>query len=388
VAGFLESGPEKGSLKVTGVTIVPVSNAAEMNRFIRLPSRLFAADPNFVTPLEMERRDALDFSKNPFFEHAEAQYFLAVRDGRDVGRISAQVDKLIKEPSIGQFGLIVAEDDAEVFRALFAAAEDWLRKRGRTRIQGPFNLTINEETGLLVDGFTTPPMIFMSHDPKYAGARIEAQGYAKAKDVIAYLYDMTNGLPRTISRMLERHKPVGMTVRNIDMKNYDREFDTVINIFNDAWSQNWGFVPFTEAELKHTAKGLKPLLDSRLTSIVEMNGVPIGFGIMLPNLNEIISDFKGRLLPFNWIKLLTRLKRARTSRVPLMGVRRSFNGGLATGLVPILLIETMRQGALKRGIQHVELSWILEDNKPMRRIIESLGSDAYKTYRVYEKVLQ
>jgi hypothetical protein len=373
---------------VSEVSIVQVGNAAELKRFIRLPSRLFAADPHFVPPLEMERRDALTPSRNPYFEHAEVQLFLAVRDGRDVGRISAQIDRLVADPAIGHFGLIVAEDDPRVFAALFRAAEAWLRQRGRTRIQGPFNLSINEETGLLIKGFNTPPMIFMSHDPPYAGARVEEQGYAKAKDVIAYLYNALHDLPPAARRLIDRHKSAELRVRSIDMKNYYAEFDSVIDMFNDAWSGNWGFVPFTAAELKHMAKGLKPLIDPALTAIVELRGQPIGFGITLPNLNEAIRDFHGSLLPFNWIKLLWRIKRGtRSGRVPLMGIRRSFSGGLVGGMVPFLIIGHMRKGALPRGLRDVELSWILEDNLPMRRIIEALGADPYKTYRVYEKVL-
>ena len=179
-----------------------------------------------------------------------------------------------------------------------------------------------------------------------------------------------------------------MTVRKLDMKRYRAEFDTVTAIFNDAWSQNWGFIPWTEAEIAHMAKGLKPLIDPNLVAIVEVNGEAVGFGIMLPNLNEAIADFKGRLLPFNWIKLLWRLKRGTsTARVPLMGVRRSYSGGLLGGLVPFLIIDSMRKGALAKNVTHVELSWILEDNGPMRHIIESLGSIPYKTYRVYEKSL-
>ena len=170
--------------------IVPVRTPAELDRFVRLPAKLYANDKHFVPPLLLERKEALSPKKNPLFEHAEVQLFLAVRDGRDVGRISAQVDRLIQDPTIGQFGMIAAEDDAEVFTALFGAAEGWLRERGRTRIQGPFSLSINEETGLLIEGFDTPPMMFMPHDPRYAAGRVEEQGYRKAKDVLAYLYDM------------------------------------------------------------------------------------------------------------------------------------------------------------------------------------------------------
>jgi hypothetical protein len=371
------------------ITVIPVLSSAELKRFIRLPRHLYAGDPNFVPPLEMERLDALRPGRNPYFEHAEAQYFLAVRNGRDVGRISAQVDRLVKDPSIGHFGLVVAEDDPAIFAALFAAAEAWLRQRGRTRVRGPFNLSINEETGLLVEGFDTPPMIFMSHDPAYAGPRIEAQGYGKAKDVVAYLFDMGVDFPPRIRRLADRYASSGVKLRQIDMSRFESEFGMVMEIFNDAWSGNWGFVPFTDAELKHMAKGLKPLLDPKLTAIAEYDGRAVAFGIMLPNLNEAIRDFGGRLLPFNWLRLLLRLKKGTASaRVPLLGVRRSFSAGLSGGLAPFLIIDSMHKGAREKGIQRIELSWILEDNRPMRRIIEELGAVAYKTYRVYEKNLQ
>ena len=369
------------------ITIVPVRSPAELKRFIRLPARLYANLPHFVPQLEMERHDALT-PKNPYFEHAEVQFFLATRGGRDVGRISAQIDRLVKDPAIGHFGLIVAEDDPAIFEALFKAAEGWLKQRGKTRVLGPFSLSINEETGLLIDGFDTPPMIFMSHDPRYAGARIETQGYSKAKDVIAYIFDMAVDFPPRIRKLAERFKASGVTLRQIDMKNFDAEFSMVMEIFNDAWSENWNFVPFTDAELKHMAKGLKPLLDPRLSAIAEHNGKPVAFGIMLPNLNEAIRDFNGKLLPFNVLKLLWRLKKGtRTGRVPLLGVRRSFSAGLSGGLAPFLIIDSMHRGAKQKGIQSIELSWILEDNRPMRRIIEELGARAYKTYRVYEKQL-
>jgi hypothetical protein len=370
------------------LSIVPVRTAAELKRFIRLPASLFAQDPCFVPPLEMERLDALRPGKNPWFEHAEAQFFLAVRGGRDVGRISAQIDRLVQDPAIGHFGLIAAEDDPEIFAALLGAAESWLRERGKSKVVGPFNLSINEETGLLIEGFDTPPMVFMAHDPRYAAARLEAFGYSKAKDLVAYMFDMEVDFPPRIRKLAERFGATGVTLRPIDMANFEKEFTMVMEIFNDAWSQNWSFVPFTDAELKHMAKGLKPLLDPRLTAVAEHDGKAVGFGIMLPNLNEAIRDFNGKLLPFNWIKLLLRLKKGtRTGRVPLMGVRRSFSAGLAGGLAPFLIIDSLHKGAARKGIKGVELSWILEDNRPMRRIIEELGGVAYKTYRVYEKSL-
>ena len=373
---------------MTVVDVVPVRTPAELDRFIRLPARLHAADPSFVVPLQLERREALSPAKNPYFQHAETQFWLATKDGRDVGRISAQVDTLVQDASVGHFGMIAGEDDAEVFAALFAAAEAWLTARGKTRVLGPFNLSINEETGLLVDGFDTPPMLLMGHDARHVAGHVEALGYVKAKDVFAYLYDIGKDLPEAARRMMAKRRPAGMTVRHLDTKRYRAEFDTVTAIFNDAWSQNWGFIPFTEAEIGHMAKSMKPLIDPDCVAIVEMNGEAVGFGIALPNLNEIIADFDGRLLPFNWARLLWRLKRgSRTARVPLMGVRRSFARGLVGGLVPYLIIDEMRKGLLAKGTREVELSWILEDNRPMRSMIESLGATPYKTYRVYEKTL-
>lgn len=370
------------------IEVIPVTTAAELDRFILLPSRLYAGDPAYVAPLVLERREALSPAKNPYFQHAETQFWLARRNGRDVGRISAQIDRLVQDPEVGHFGMIAAEDDAEVFAALFGAAESWLRARGKRRIMGPFNLSINEETGLLIDGFDTPPVMLMGHDPRYAGPRVEALGYAKAKDLIAYMYDMNCELPAAVRRKIDSRKATALTVRRLDKRRYREEFDTVTSIFNDAWSQNWGFIAFTEAEIAHMAKSLKMLIDPNWVAIVEMNGEAIGFGIALPNLNELTADFGGRLLPFNWLKLLYRLWRGtRTARVPLMGIRRRFSGSLAGGLAPYLIIDALRKGMMAKGVKQVELSWILEDNRPMRHVIEAQGGNAYKTYRVYEKIL-
>jgi hypothetical protein len=370
-----------------GVRIVPVATAAELKRFIRVPAALYVQDPAFVPPLEAERRDALT-RRNPLFEHLEAQYFLAVRGGRDVGRISAQVDRLVADAQLGFFGLIAAENDPQVFAALFRAAEDWLRQRGRRRVQGPFSLSINEETGLLVDGFGMPPMVFMGHDPRYAAGRIEALGYVKAKDLIAYLIDATREFPSKVQRLIRRAQSGGVRIRHIDMARLEEEFRLVMGIFNDAWSQNWGFVPFTARELTHLARELKPLLDPKWTAIAEYEGQAVAFGILLPNLNEVIRDFGGKLFPFNFVKLLLRLRRGtQTARLPLMGVRRSFAGGLMGGMAPLLIIDSLRRESRAKGLVCAELSWILEDNRAMRNMVEAVGAEAYKTYRVYEKAL-
>jgi hypothetical protein len=256
-------------------------------------------------------------------------------------------------------------------------------------MQGPFNLNINEEMGLLVEGFETPPMLLMGHDRPYVGARLEELGLIKEKDVYAYIYDIAGDLPMAARRMVERPLPEGLLVRRIDFKRYNEEIRTVTEIFNDAWAENWGFVPLTDTETDYLAKTLKPLLDPRLVSIVEWHGEPVGFLVCLPNLNEAIRGLSGRLLPLGWAKLLWRLKvkGVKTARVPLMGIRRSIARGMIGGLMPFLLIDRVRREAVKMGFTHIELSWILEDNTPMRRVNESLGGVAYKTYRIYQKPL-
>lgn len=376
---------------MTAIDVIPVEGRALLDRFIRVPNAIHRDDPHYVTPLHLERLDALT-PKNPFFGHADVQFWIARKNGRDVGRISAQIDHqalAIRPDAAGHFGMIAAEDDPAIFDALLATAEDWLRARGRTRIEGPFNLNINEETGLLVDGFDVPPMLLMGHDKPYAGARIEEHGYVKAKDVYAYFCDITAEFPASVRRLLDRPLPAGVTVRRLDFKRYNEELATITDIFNDAWRDNWGFVPLSEIETDHLAKSLKPLLDPRLASIVERDGEPVGFLVALPNLNEAIGGLDGKLLPLGWAKLLWRLKVAgvKSARVPLMGIRRSAAHGVAGAMLPFLLIETVRREAIKMGFTRLELSWILEDNMPMRRISESVGAVAYKTYRIYGKPL-
>lgn len=374
------------------VAIVPVASAAELDRFVRLPMRLNAGDPNYIAPLMMERREALTAKTNPFFAHAEVQLWLAVRGGRDVGRISAQIDELTPSdggPKAGHFGLIAAEDDPAIFAALFATAEAWLRERGCRRAQGPFNLSINEEVGLLVDGFDTPPVVMMGHDQPYVAARVEALGYRQIKDVYAYFSPLAHDLPPKVRKLVDRGPPQGVRLRMLDMKRFDEEVGVLTQILNDAWSANWGFTPTTEAETAQLAKSLKLVVDPRLVWFAELDGETAGFIVFLPNVNEAIRDLNGRLMPFGWAKLLWRLKvsRVKSGRIPLMGVRRKFQGGRRGQLLPFLLIDAARREARRLGYETVEMSWILDDNWPMRRILEAVNSHIYKTYRIYEKSL-
>jgi hypothetical protein len=374
-----------------GVAVVPVRTKAELERFIRAPMRLNANEPNYIAPLMLERRESLSPKGNPFFEHADVQFWLAVKDGRDVGRISAQIDHLNPQTKdgVGHFGMIAGEDDPEVFQALFAAAEAWLRERGRRSAVGPVNLSTNEEVGLLVEGHDTPPMFMMSHDARHTPARIEAAGYAKAKDIYAYECSVADDLPAPILRRIRKGLPEGVRLRMLDMRRLDEEVRTLTGILNDAWSGNWGFTPTTEAETKALASTLRLVIDPRLTWFADIDGEPAGFMVLLPNINEAIADLKGRLLPFGWAKLIWRLKvkGVKTGRVPLMGVKRGFASSLKGQLLPFFLIDAVAQSARKLGYERYELSWILEDNTAMRRICDAGGARVYKTYRLYEKAL-
>ena len=375
------------------VEVLPVRGRAATERFIRLPHALMRGDPAWVPPLLAERRAALSPRRNPWFRHAEAAFWIARRGGRDVGRISAQEDRLApRDPDgapVGHFGLLAAEDDGAVFAALLAAAEGWAAARGLRRLRGPFSLSINDQSGLLVSGFEAPPMLMMPHDPPYAGPRLEALGYRKARDLLAYIVDTDAPLPPAAVAVVRRGLPRGVALRPMRRSALREEVRTLIAIFNDAWAGNWGFTPFTPEEVEHLAGELRPLLHERLVWFAEVEGEPAAFVVCLPNLNEAIRDLSGRLLPFGWARLLWRLKMAgvRSARVPLMGVRQRVNNGLLGRVLPFFLVEALRREALAMGIRRVEMSWVLEDNAPMRHLAEASGARAYKTYRVYERDL-
>jgi hypothetical protein len=346
-----------------------------------------------VPPLLLERLAHLDPKKNPYFEHAEVAYWLAYRGERAVGRISAQVDRLHLErhgDATGHFGFLEAADDPEVFAALFETAESWLRSRGMRRATGPFTLSINDETGLLVEGFDAPPYLMMGHGPRYYGARVEAAGYRKARDLIAYAFDVAAPPPPAARRMLARFaKGAGLRFRPIEMDRFEEELQTVVDIFNDAWSDNWGFVPMTPAEVRHLGRSLKPILCAGYAWIGEAGGEPAAMTVTLPNLNEAIADLGGRLFPLGWAKLLWRLKvrGTQSARMPLMGVRKKYQGSPRGAALALGVIEAVRSWHAEHGAKQAELSWVLEDNRPTRDIIELVGGRPYKTYRVYEKAL-
>jgi GNAT superfamily N-acetyltransferase len=374
------------------VEIVRVTDSAALRRFIDVPFVVHENDSAWIPPLLMERKQAFSPRDNEFLRRAEVGFWLARSNSRYVGRISAQIDPLAQrggEDPVGHFGCLSAIDDPDVFAALLGTVEDFLKSRGVTRACGPFSLSINEETGLLVEGFDAPPMLLMGHDPAYAGARLEALGYHKEKDVYAYLLDMEAPLSRSARGMLERPLPGSVTMRRLNFSDYANEIRRMVDIYNDAWSGNWGFVPLTEPEADEMAKRMRMLLDERLVWFAEADGQAVAFIVVLPNVNEAARDLDGRLLPFGWAKLLWRLKfqGVKSARVPLMGVRRSLAGTVIGSAIPLQLIGAVLPANAAFGFQRIELSWILEDNLPMRRILERLGARAYKTYRVYGKAL-
>lgn len=371
--------------------IIPVVSKGELERFIRVPMRINGSDPNYIAPLMFERREALSPRHNPFFQHAEVQMWLAHKDGRDVGRISAQIDHLARtnpEAPAGYFGMIAAEDDADIFRALFSTAEAWLRNRGRFEAIGPLNLSINEEVGLLVDGFESPPMLMMPHDAPFTARRIEEQGYKKVKDVFAYISGVPVFTPGVQAR-LNRPLPSGMTLRPVRMDKFDEELRLLVEIWNDAWSENWGAAPITEAETKYLGQSLRLILHPKLLWFLEIDGEAAGFGALLPNLNDATHDLQGKLVPFGWAKLLWRLKvrGVKRGRVPLMGIKKKFSRERRGIFAPFVILDAIRREGVKLGITEAEYSWILEDNMPMRHILEGFGAHIYKVYRLYGKEL-
>jgi len=370
--------------------IIPVDSPGLLRRFIDLPWMLYSTDPCWVPPLKMERKWHLS-AKNPYFEHAEFQAWIACRGKRVVGRISAQIDQLHLQryhDATGFFGLLEAEDNQETFQALFAVAEEWLCHRGMKRIRGPFSLSINDECGLLVEGFDCPPPIMLGHALPYYGSRVEEQGFIKEQDLLAYRVATDTHQPRHLEMLIKRSGGQ-VTIRPMRRDCFNEDLKIIQEIFEDAWSDNWGYIPFTPAEFAELGKNLKLLVDVDFVRIAEVDGEPAGMMVAFPNINEMIKDLNGNLLPFGWLKLLWRLKvsGAKSARVPLMGVKHCYQGSRLGVAIALMMISPLHLKARKEGIKEVDMSWILEQNLAMRKIIESVGSTLYKRYRIYQKEL-
>lgn len=364
----------------------------DLDDFIRAGRVVFADDPAWVPPLEFDLRARLTPAKNPFFLRGEVTLFTAWRDGELVGRCSAQVDHehlRIHDDGTGFFGFFDTLDDDEAGRRLIEAAAQWLARRGMTRMRGPLSLNMNEEVGVLVDGFDDPPMVLMGHSRRWQDRVAQAAGLEKAKDLFAWRFEVGK-IPKRALRAWEKVREMPeVRLRTVEPKKMDRELAIIMDIFNDAWKDNWGFVPATEAEVKKTGEELRLILDRDIAFIAEIDDRPVGMCVALPNLNEVIRDFDGKLGPVQIGKLLWRLKvkRPKTGRLMMLGIRSELRGVKKYGgLSHAMYVEVAKRGE-KLGYEWGELSWTLEDNAPVNLGIRSMGAKVYKTYRVYERAI-
>jgi hypothetical protein len=375
------------------ITVEKVASRDQLRRFLRVPWRIYEDDPNWIPPLLLERENHLDRRKNPYFSAAEAEFWIARRDGEAVGRISAQVNQVhLKRygDATGHFGFLDADDDPAVFESLTSTVENWLKNRGMKRVTGPFSLSINDESGLLIDGFDTPPYVMMGHAKPYYSQRLEELGYRPAVDLVTYVYGEKLEIPGPVATLLKKSQASGkIKVRSLDFNRYEADLETIIEIFNDAWQDNWGFIPFRDEDIRYLAKNIKPLIGPDYVAIAELDGEPAAMAVMLPNVNEAIADLNGRLLPFGWAKLLWRLKvkGLKTVRMPLMGVKKRYQNSSLGATLAFAVIDRVRHHQKARGVIEAELSWVLKDNTPTRRVIDMMGAHLGKTYRIYEKAL-
>jgi len=375
----------------SNMEVTPVRTSAERTAFIRFPYSVYAGDPNWVAPLEMERRDFLDPKKNAFFEFGEVELFLARRAGKVVGRIAAVSNPPYNKEHgthVGFFGLFECVNDAGVARALFEAAAGWLRAKGYTSVIGPMSYSTNYECGLLVEGFGTPPAVMMAYNPAYYGELIEANGFTKAKDLYAWELSSAVEPPEKVARIAEKiRQREGVTVRPVRLDQFESEVKTLKGLYNAAWEKNWGFVPMTDREFDHMAREMKQVVRPELALVAEVKGEPVAFSLTLPDANQALKAANGRLtqfgLPIGLVKLLLASRRINRLRLIVLGIKEGYR---RRGLDAILYLDTLRT-AKALGYVGGEISWTLEDNHLVNRAIESMGGKRSKTYRVYERPL-
>ncbi len=380
------------------ITILPVQTKADRREFVELAFRLNRGDPAWVPPLKGEVYGLLTPGKNPWFEHGKAQLFLARREGRTVGRISAHIDALALAqppeqgmgPGTGNWGLLEAED-GETAAALLGAAEDWLRGQGMQRSLGPLSISIWDEPGLLVEGFDNPPTIMLGHNSPLYRAWVEEAGYRPAKRLINYSVPITDGFPPIVNRIVaagERNERI--RIRRVDKRRFDDEAKLIMGILNDAWSDNWGFVPLTDSEIAYVGKKLKTLVFEDLIRVAEVDGEPVAFMIVLPNINELLIDMEGSLFPFGWARLLWWLRKpkSRVLRVPLMGVvKRLQNSRMASTLAFMMIEFIRRDGVAHYGAVEGDIGWVLDDNQGMIAVANAIEATENRVYLIYDKPL-
>lgn len=364
--------------------IVRAETPQQRKEFIEFPYRLHKDDPKWIAPLRMQIKEQFDEKHHPFLRRARTQLLLAERDGKTVGRITAHHDPA-QNSKTGMFGFFECTNDPEAAAGLLDAAKAWLKEEGRSRIQGPYSWTTHEPVGVLVDGFDDPPMLMMNHNPNYYDPLLRSTGLEKKKDLWAYRFDVDNMPQQVIDAYKATEAEPRLTIRPVDLKEFEAELGIVVSIYNEAWKDNWGFSPITQRELRATAKGLKPIVDPELVLIAELDGEPAGMAVAVPNLNEAITGLNGRLLPFGWARLLWRLKvqGTKTARLMLMGIRPEHRGEWSRAIL-MGLYGRLHEVGKRKGLQWGELSWTLEDNDAVNKSIQRTGSKHYKTYRIYE----
>lgn len=390
----MASGAASGQL-----VIEPVKGKKGRARFVDLGREFAAKVPHAVPQLRSEQLELVNPDKNPFFGHARAQLFIAMRDGKPVGRISAQIDELALGrpaeqgfgPGTGMFGYLDAEDET-VAKALIAKAEEWQRGQGMTRMLGPISMAMWEEPGLLVKGHDHSPMVMMGHHPAHYQSWIENAGYSLAKTLFTYDLDISKEFPPIVQRIVksgERNKRI--TVRKVDKSRWDEDAAIVLSILNDAWSDNWGFTPFSPEEVTYAGKKLRTIIKEDLNMIAEIDGRPVAFMLVFPDVNHALAKIDGKLFPFGWFHMLRWLRNPREGgmRVPLMGVLKEFQNSRLASQLAFMMISYIRQNAAaKYQSQRGEIGWILEDNQGMVAIADAIESKINREYAIYEKTLE
>jgi len=373
------------------LSIEPVRTRADLRTFIALPRRLYAGMPGFQPPLDRERREMLDPERAAFFHHGDAQYWLAKRDGRAVGRISAQIDRLADQPGAGgMFGCLDAVEDTEVVTGLLRAAEGWLGAHGRHAVQGPFLLSINGETGLLLEGQQEPAMTLMPWHPTYLDRLVQAAGYGRIRTVLSFTLDFASlDVAAKLRGFTLRRIPDDLAIRSLRMGALEADAEIARRLFNDAWQDNWGFLPLTEADMKALTKGFRPFLFPDCAVIAEIEGEPAAFALAVPNLYEFTAGLGGSPSPFGWLRLLWRILRPRYHgvRIILFGLAmryRSSPQGLA--VISMVLAELIRRGEAL-GLASIEAGWVLDDNWQMLRMLRSVGFRQSRVYGIYRRAL-
>ncbi len=373
------------------VEVRPVESRSDLKRFVKLPAALYRNEPSWVPPLIIERMQFLDKRKNPFFEHAEAEYFIAYRDGEPVGRISAHIDEDLNEfqdNRWGLFGFFECAEDPEAARALFAAAEGWLRERGRDRVIGPMDFTMNDECGILIEGHDRDALIRQPWTHRYYPELIEAAGLGKAVDLLMgeiWIEDREKVFPVIFELAEQIEREHGIKIRKMDKRDLRAETQRFVEVYNAAWARNWGFTPMREGAMYHEAKQSKLILDADWMMLAETaDGEIAAAALTVPDFNQVLSAVRGRLLPFGWLRGLHALRKMTRVRVGFLGVKPEFQH---TGIAAALYAEHF-ETADRKPQKGGEMGWILENNTPMVKAMEAIGSTWVKRYRIYEKLLE